>query len=194
MRPLLCTLILWLSTLSAHAGYFELGLSGNFRKTYLPSNSVEEAFDQSQSLTGSVAYYFYEMAAVELNYTKVNSKRFVPSSVANVTTTHFFCLIGTDFIFTFAERKASFVPYVKFGIGYFIEKEVAFAYDDGIGVPDTVVVGLEKTLVPSAGFGVRMRLTDRLAVKLGMELWSSDALSNDPKVDWAGKAGISWFL
>lgn len=179
---------------AALAGYFEIGLSGNYKKIYLPSDSQQNASDQSQSMTTSLAYYFYEMAAIEFNYTKGKSRRFVPSSVANVKTTHYFGLVGTDLIFTFAKRKAPFVPYVKIGAGYFIEKEVAYEYDDKVNPITVDVVRLEKTLVPSAGAGFRMRLTERMSFKLGLEVWSSDALQNDPQLDWAGKAGVSWFL
>jgi len=177
-----------------NAGYFELGLSGNFRKINLPTGGDENAFDQSQSITGSLAYYFAEMAAIELNYTRGSSRRFVPSQEADVTTTNFFGLVGTDLIFTFAERRAPFVPYAKFGVGYFIEKEIAYEFDDRVNTPLVSKANLEKTLVPSLGFGFRVRLTDRFSIKLGMEFWSSDALANTPEVDWAGKAGVSWFL
>lgn len=172
----------------------ELGLSGNYRKINLPTASGEGAFDQTQSYTGSVAYYFYEMAAIELNYTRGESVRFVPSDVANVRTTHFFSLIGTDLIFTFAKRKDRLVPFLKLGVGYFLEKEVSYEYDDGVGSPLVDVVRLENTLVPSFGGGMRLRLTDRLSMKLGLELWTSDALAKRPQLDWAGKAGISLFL
>lgn len=187
-------LLTFLCCSSSYAGYFELGLSGNYRKIYLPSDTKQEAFDETQALTMSLAYYFLEMTAIEFGLTKGNSERFIPGSTADVRTTYTYSLVGSDFIFTFAQRTEPFIPYVKVGVGYFIEKEVAYEYDTHSGAPQITTVPLRNTLVPSAGLGFRTRITNTLALKIGLEAWSSDALANRPKVDWAGKAGVSWFF
>jgi len=83
---------------------------------------------------------------------------------------------------------------VKLGIGFFLEKEVSYEYDNKVGPSIIDVVRLENTLVPSAGGGIRVRITKTLGLKFGLEVWTSDALANNPKFDWAGKAGISLFL
>lgn len=173
-----------------HAGYYELGFSGNYRKLYLPSNTNRESFDTTTSYTASIAYYFAEMAAAELNYTNGQSERFVPNTTADSRTTYNFSLIGLDLIFTFADRKAPFIPYLKAGLAYFAKKEVTYEFT---GQP-TETVPLDPTLVPSLGFGLKFRLTKTLAFKIGLESWTSDSLDKDPKWDIAGKAGVSWFL
>ncbi len=194
MRTLLFILVL-LPTLS-HAGYYELGFSGNYRKLYLPSDTNRESFDATVSYTGSFAYYFAEMAAAELSFTKGQSERFVPSAAADSRTIYDFNLIGLDIVLTFAERKADFIPYFKFGVAYFAKKEVTYEFIDNSGalVPGSGTESLPATFVPSLGFGLKVRLTKYMSFKIGLEAWTSDALNTEPRWDIAGRAGISWFL
>lgn len=194
MKSLLLCLFLFPSV--AMAGYYELGFAGNYRKLYLPSESTRESFDSTISYTASFAYYFAEMAAAELNYTKGQSERFVPGQTADSRTTYDFSLVGLDLIFTFAERKDPFIPYLKAGIAYFAEKDVTYDFTDSTtGAPlDSATVPLDRTFVPSLGFGLKIRLTQTLAFKIGMEAWTSDSIDRDPRWDIAGRAGISWFL
>lgn len=187
--------IVLLAPLSSHAGYYEIGFSGNYRKLNLPSQNNIESFDATVSYTGSIAYYFAEMAAMELNYTKGQSERFVPSTDTNARTLYDFTLIGLDLILTFAERKAPFVPYLKAGVGYFAEKEVTYEFTNNLtGATDSDRQSLGTAYVPSLGFGMKFRVTQTIAFKLGVEAWTSDSLDSNPNWDWAGRAGISWFF
>jgi hypothetical protein len=182
-------------SVGAHAGYFELGVSGNYRKLNLPTQSQEPSYDTTTSFTGSFAYYFAEMAAMELNYTKGQSERFVPGITADSRTTYDFSLVGLDLIFTFAKRKEPFIPYVKLGAAYFAEKDVTYEYTiHSDGSTRSESVELDPTFVPSAGFGLKIRLTRTMALKFGLEAWTSDSLDKDPRWDVAARAGISWFL
>ena len=183
-------LLILLTPLSSFAGYYELGFAGNYRKLYLPTDTARESFDATISLTGSFAYYFAEMAAMELSYTKGESERFVPSTNGDSRTIYDFDLIGLDLVLSLADRKASFIPYVKAGVAYFSKKEVTYEFT---GFPSETVP-LDPTFVPSAGFGMKIRLTERLSFKIGLEIWTSDSIDNDPRWDMAGRAGISWFL
>lgn len=190
---LLFTLVLISQNL--FAGYYELGFTGNYRKIYLPTDNTRESFDESLSYTASFAYYFAEMAAAELNYTKGKSERFVPSATADSRTTYDYGLVGLDLIFTFAERKAPFVPYIKGGVAYFAQKNVTYEFIDNLlNSTQSETVKLDPTFVPSLGFGLKIRVTATMAFKVGLESWTSDSLSSDPKWDWAARAGISWFL
>ena len=186
---------LTLVSFNAFAGYYEIGFTGNYRKLHLPTDGTQESFDESLSYTGSFAYYFAEMAAAELSYTKGKSERFVPSTTADSRTTYDYSLIGLDLILTFADRKAPFIPYIKGGLAYFAQKDVTYEYTSHTGPsPSPETVKLDPTFVPSIGFGLKILFTKTMAFKLGIEAWTSDSLSNDPNWDWAGKAGISWFF
>jgi hypothetical protein len=191
MRSLFILIFLALPAIT-QAGYFEVGFAGNYRKLYLPTDSEREAFDATVSYTGSFAYYFAEMAAAELSFTSGQSERFVPSMTSDSRTIYDFELIGFDLVFTFADRKAPFIPYLKAGIAYFSKKEVTTEFS---AFPaDNETRTLEPTFVPSLGFGMKLRMTDTLAFRIGVEAWSSEGLDNDPRWDVAGRAGISWFL
>ena len=179
----------------SYAGYYELSFSGNYRKIFLPTNEGRKSFDKTLSYTGSIAYYFAEMAALELSYTRGQSERFVPSTTADSRTTYDYGLIGLDLIFTFADRKAPFIPYLKGGLAYFAEKSVTYEFTNNTGTsPPSDTESLDPTLVPSLGFGLKFRVTKTMALKLGVEAWTSDALGSDVQLDWAGRAGVSWFF
>lgn len=191
----LAILIFLIFPVIGQAGYYELGFSGNYRKLNLPSQTARKSFDATVSYTGSFAYYFAEMAAMELNYTKGQSERFVPGTDADSRTIYDFSLVGLDLILTFAERKAAFVPYIKAGMAYFAKKEVTYEFTNNLtNVTTSNRADLGEAYVPSLGFGVKFRVTQTIAFKLGLEAWTSDSLDTDPEWDWAGRAGISWFF
>lgn len=196
MRSIYIFILFLLGPVSLQAGYYELGFSGNYRKLYLPSDTTRESFDSTVAYTASVAYYFAEMAALELNYTNGQSERFVPSPNTDSRTLYDFTLVGFDLIFSFAKRNEAFVPYVKAGVAYFANKDITYEFVDNINPLNsrTAQVNLGAAIVPSLGFGMRFRLTETLALKLGLEAWTSDSIESDPRWDIAGRAGISWFL
>jgi hypothetical protein len=196
MKTIYLFICLFFAPLDVGAAYYELGFSGNYRKLYLPSDTNREAFDATVAYTASIAYYFAEMAAVELNYTKGQSERYVPSPIADSRTLYDFSLIGLDLIFSFADRSAPFVPYVKAGVAYFANKDVTYEFIDNNNSLNNRrdQLNLGTAFVPSLGFGMRFRLTQTMAIKLGMEAWSSDSIERRPTWDVAGRAGISWFF
>lgn len=191
----LLALLLVLAPCFAHAGYYEIGLSGNYRKLNLPTNTGRESFDATTSFTGSFSYYFAEMAAAELSYTQGQSERFIPSTTADSRTLYDFALVGFDIVFTFAERKDPFIPYLKAGVAYFAKKEVTYEYIDNVTLGNNAnTESLPKTFVPSVGMGIKLKLSNTFAIKIGIEGWTSDSIDKDPRWDLAGRAGISWFL
>lgn len=155
-----------------------------------------EAFDATTAYTASIAYYFAEMAALELNYTNGQSERFVPGPIADSRTTYDFSLVGMDLIISFAERQSTFVPYVKAGVAYFVNKDVTYEFIDNNNSLNNRrdQVNLGAAFVPSLGFGLRFRLTQTLAFKFGLEAWTSDSIDRDHSWDMFGRAGISWFF
>ncbi len=175
--------------------YFEVGLSGNYRKVYLTEvGSTSRAYDENSAYTASFAYYFREMTALEFSYSQGKNTRYIPSSTITSTTTHRYNLFGTDLVFTFGKRTDQFIPYIKAGIAYFDKKSIDYAYINN-GVTEFNKVDIDSTIVPSAGFGMQIRLTPRLAFKAGLEFWTSGAINKDVEdFDWAARMGISWFL
>lgn len=178
--------------------YYELGLSGNYRKTYLTeTGSTARAYDESSAYIASFAYYFREMTAVEFSYSQGNNTRYIPSQTITSTTNHKYTLYGADLIFTFGSRGDQWIPYIKGGVAYFDRKSIDYRYVDtnsGILIA-AEPVELESTFVPSAGAGIQVRITNYLSFKFGIDVWTSGPVSKDlDELDFAGRVGISWFL
>lgn len=189
---------MWLPSIgwAQYNEYYEVGLSGNYRKTYLTElGTTERAYDENAAYTASFAYYFREMTAIEFSYSQGKNTRFIPSSTITSTTTHRYSLFGVDLVFTFGKRSDTFIPYIKAGVAYFDKKSIDYEYVNN-GVPEAPqTVEINSTVVPSAGFGMQFRLTQRLSFKAGLEFWTSGAINKDVKdFDWAARMGISWFL
>ncbi len=191
-------LLLWLPSVgwAQYNEYYEIGLSGNYRKTFLTElGTTQRAYDENAAYTASFAYYFREMTAIEFSYSQGKNTRFIPSSTITSTTTHRYSLIGVDLVFTFGKRSDTFIPYIKAGVAYFDKKSIDYEYVNN-GIPEQPqTVEINSTVVPSAGFGMQFRLTQRLSFKAGLEFWTSGAINKDVKdFDWAARMGISWFL
>lgn len=178
--------------------YFELGISGNYRKVYLSDdNSSDRAYDENSAYVASAAYYFREMTALEISYSQGKNKRFIPSPTITSTTTHRYDMLGADLIFTFGKRGDLFIPYVKAGVAYFDRKSIEYVYVDNLTgtVLPSSPVEMDSTVVPSAGLGVQIRMTQRLAFKAGIDIWTSGPINkNVDDFDWAARLGVSWFL
>ncbi|MCB0407496.1 MAG: hypothetical protein KDD34_04770 [Bdellovibrionales bacterium] len=178
---------LFFSTPIAHAGFIELGTSANYRRSTIDSNN----FQESISFTGSVAYYFWESSALELSYTEGYSQIVVtPIADSKTITETQFSLLGLDFVLSISGREDAFQPYLKMG-GAVITKSI-YRQIDGVTGKDKIA---EQTgTVPSAGIGFKILLTKTFSIKIGVDAWTSP-LNDDPvTIDYAGRAGLSWFL
>ena len=177
----------------AHAGFVEIGGSYGLKKTTID----EDAYEMSQSETGSVTYYFNESSALELSYTNGYTKQaFAESSPGGHVTTMFYSMAGLDFIYTFGTRESTFRPYIKVGTNYIIDKRIVDQYRDTSGYWNAAkTIDVTPTFVPSAGFGFRIGLTDNISVKIGVDAWTSAAVTASPvTVDYAGRVGISFMF
>lgn len=184
---------------SSYREYFEISVSGNYRKVYLSEDAASErAYDENSAYTASLAYYFREMTAVELSYSQGKNKRYIPSPTITSTTTHRYDMIGADLVFTFGKRADTFIPYIKAGLAYFDRKSIDYNYIDNANNGAVIAsqpVEMNSTVVPSAGAGIQIRITQRLSFKLGIDVWTSGPINkNVDELDWAGRVGVSWFL
>jgi hypothetical protein len=174
-------LILFFTSLNVNAGLVELGVSGNYRRTYV----TKDNYSQSESTTGSLGYYFWEMSALELSYTNGRSTSVTDAYTAVAD----FELIGLDLVFSLASREAAFRPYLKGGVAH--QKKKIYYVQKGFPV---VTVSSEGAS-PSAGLGFLIRLSSAFSLKVGVDAWSSpvDKDSKEPTTyDLSGRAGITW--
>lgn len=174
-------------SLDASAGFVEVGISGNYRKSSIDANNYQE----SLSYTGSLTYYFWEMSAIEMSYTNgISNASVKPGTDARTDTITGFELTGLDFILTLADRESVVQPYVKVG-GAYIKKKIVKRTE---GIADTRDGGSSEGLVPSAGVGFKIKFTKELSLKVGVDAWTSPPKQEPVIVDFAGRVGLSWMF
>lgn len=142
------------------------------------------------SYTGSLSYYFWEMSALELSYTEGTQVVVlsIPGDNKNVVTTQF-RIIGGDLVLTLADKDSLLQPYVKVGGAYMTKKitrEIQTVGSDHLDAPSG--------LVPSAGVGFKIKISQGLSIKVGVDAWTSPPEKKPVTVDYAGRAGISWLF
>lgn len=175
----------------AHAGFVELGASGTYRK----SNVGADIFSEAYSVTASISYLFDEMSAIETSYTEGFARTVMGAVSAGATKeiSNHVEMASLDFVYTFGDKEAVLRPYIKAGVGYLLMKEVTEMVVGNNAVTTSQATGF----VPSAGIGFRLGVTQNLSLKLGVDGWTSDpigAKNRSSKIDWAGRAGISWMF
>lgn len=172
------------------AGLSELSVSTSYRETLIGVSTKSI----SKSVTGTYAFYFAEMSAIELSYTSAKYESLTTNSLdpTKVTTqTALSQFYGLDFVFAFAGRQSSFQPYVKLGAIY-MDKE--YFLDPGdIASRQT---DFQRGWAPSAGVGFKYKITQTLAIKFSVDAWSSpiDDDRHQTTYDTAARFGISWYL
>jgi outer membrane protein W len=177
MKRILLFVILFCS-LPAKAGYFEIGGSGSYRKT----SQDKDNYSVFKSITGSVAYYFWELSALEVSYTRARQDE----NYTTYSSTVFQEIFETDFIFTLATRKSTFQPYIKVGAAYQVKKS-EYKQPNTSPTPLPTVRGWG----PSGGIGFKFMMNENLALKAGIDIWSSP-LNQDPVTyDYAFRGGLS---
>src|SRR5690242_4166342 len=104
-RKFFLFLILFFLSTSCFAGIYEISASYNYKKTNYDVGTYEE----SESGTAGLAYYFWGLSGLELSFTR-------GASVLAQSTYQIYQDItayGLNFIFTIANRESSFKPYIK---------------------------------------------------------------------------------
>jgi outer membrane protein W len=183
-------MLIWIGLTSspANAGFVELGASANYRYSGFSATN----YIQSLTYTGSVAYYFWEMCALELNYTTGYSKQ-VSGGTATIdpkqTIEDNIQMTSLDLVLSFAGRQDPFRPYVKAGAGYLIKERFRQVNDD-----NNERIAKQEGVVPSGGVGLAINLTQTLSIKMGLDAWTSPLRVQPVIVDYAGRAGISWMF
>ncbi len=176
----------------AQAGFVEVGASGTYRK----QNVGADIFSENYSLTGSISYLFDEMSAIELSYTEGYGRTVVGAAASGATKelVSSATMASLDFVYTFGDKGAMLRPYLKAGAGYLIKKELTEVIAGGF--PNRTYQE-DTGFVPSAGIGFRLALTQTLSLKIGVDGWSSQPIgaeNRNSKIDYAGRAGISWLF
>jgi len=176
----------------AKANFIEVGVSGSYKR----SNIGENAFDESQSLTGSFSYYFDESSAIEFSYTDGKNRRMIGENQTDGQLTNMiYKMMGLDFVLTIGPREATLRPYVKVGSVYIVEKRITSQTWLNNVVFNGTPIEDPPALVPSAGIGFKLTLTKEWSLKVGAEAWTSRPLSQTPvTIDYSGRVGLTWLF
>jgi opacity protein-like surface antigen len=148
------------ASLPAHAGIFEIGAQANYRKTNYDATHSEE----SETGTASLAYYFWEMSALEFSYTRGAADQLDPPLTAFQSMTSY----GVDVLFTLADKESALKPYFKIGAAY-VDKNLQY-----VTTPSLPAYGVETTgIALTAGAGLKLMITQQFAIKCGIDVSSS---------------------
>ena len=185
MKKFVLLLLLFVSSIAllpqAHAGYFEISGSGSYRKTTYDKDN----YSIYRSGTASVAYYFWELSALELSYTKARQDEVKTQYSARSFVTFY----GADLIFTMANKQSLFQPYIKVGAAY-QNKNGTYKQLNQLVTPLPEVDGW----APSGGIGFKIILGPHVAIKTGIDVWSSPLNSDDTTYDYAARVGLSFIF
>tara|TARA_B100001248_G_scaffold262728_1_gene261731 strand:+ start:6135 stop:6680 length:546 start_codon:yes stop_codon:yes gene_type:complete len=181
-----------LYSLPAAAGFIELSATGSVRE-----NAVDEDNSTTtRSVTGSLAYYFYENSAIQISYTE----GFMESEgLANVSGTNIaydqvvnFQMTGLDFILSGGGKNAILKPYLKAG-GAYQTKRVEFQLEGS----EKYVEETDGTFI-TYGLGFKLQLTKNWAIKAGYDGWTgpvdSENENEEEQTDTVIRAGISFIF
>lgn len=183
-------LMITLLSFNAQAFFTEVGLNYGRKKT---SFDADNYFD-SESLTGSISFYFKESLALEMSYTSATAVReetirsgtTVVSRQTVVQTTQVY---GADLIWPLASRQAFFQPYLKGGVA-----QIQRVQEVKVNDLNTYKLEPEVALVPSYGIGFKLAMTQTFAFKVSYDGWKTPlgggAFSNDDAL----RVGVTWLF
>ena len=168
-------------------------LSYQFART--DSKFDDDNFSRSLSHTGSFAWYFMQMSALELSYTRGEGQ--ISSVDSGGNTIRFrtdLKMYGADIVFTLAGKDWAFQPYVKGGAAW-VDKKI-FRKETSVSPEEQLVTETDKDdAVPSMGVGFRFKITQALRLKASYDRWRSGKDANgEEQWDNAVRAGISVFF
>lgn len=190
MRAMIFILLL---SVKSFAILTEFSVSYAQKKTFFNADN----YNNTESTTGSVSFYFMEKLALELSYTNASVLReetiFDGTALKQQTSLQKIAVYQSDLILMLADRKATFQPYVKGGLAQ-IKKTLSNKTSEVL-VYDTDPIN---SLSPSYGAGIKISITEAFGLKFSYDAWrtdSKDSLGRKSAVeDSSVRAGITWLL
>ncbi len=172
----------------------ELSVSYAQKKTYFNSQN----FNNTESSTGSVSFYFLERLALELSYTDASVLReetiFNGTGYQQLISLQKISVAGSDLILMLADRKATFQPSIKGGVAQI--KKTFSTKNAGVLLFDSPPIN---SISPSYGAGLKIQLTEAFGLKFSYDAWRTESKDNSGQnsstvEDSSIRAGITWVL
>ena len=162
---------------AAEAGIFELSAQGSYKNTNFDATHSAA----SESGTAGLAYYFWDLSALEISYTRGDANQVQPEYVAYQT----FTAYGIDLLVTVANRESALKPYLKAG-GAYVFKSLRYS------IPGFTQITVDtQGLAPTAGMGFKLMLGQQFAIKGGVEVSTSPINIEPITYDFGATGGIS---
>lgn len=170
------------------AGIMEVSGSYSVRTSSIDRDN----FTKNESWTGSFAWYFLELSALELSYTKGLAKQSLKAAGDPNSTVYFadFEMYGADLVVTLAKKDSLLQPFIRGGVAQLKKKFYKELPNHQIATYGTPV----DQVVPSYGFGLKIRLTEGFSLKGSYDRWRSGSVDDKEIWDDAIKGGISWMF
>jgi len=177
---------------AAFAGVIEMSYS--FSRT--DSRFDADNFSRSLSHTGSIAWYFMQMSAIEFSYTRgegqVSGRPSSETEAIRYRTE--MQLWGADLVVTLAKKEWAFQPYIKGG-GALIDKKTYRLANSVSPGPETLLFQTDPNdPVPSMGAGFRLRLNEQFNIRASYDRWRSGNAQDTQIWDSAVRAGFSFMF
>lgn len=165
----------------------ELSASYSVRNSNIDDNN----YTKNESWTGSFAWYFLELSAIELSYTKGLAEQSLKSSTDPNPIKYYaeFEMYGADLVITLATKESFLQPFIRGGMANIRKK----FYKEDQGTITSYGEPIDE-VVPSYGAGLKLLITKTFSIKGSYDRWRSG--SNNDKEIWddAIKGGISWYF
>jgi hypothetical protein len=183
-KPLFIFIAFIVFSLNSHALFTEIGLSYTYKKTTFDANNNIE----SQMATGSLSFYLWEKVALETSYSEGLAVRKEKDAINPVrTSTQSMKIYGADLILGFADRTATFQPFIKGGIAYVMKKLTI--QDEG---QPAFSIDPKSALSPSYGLGLKFKLSEAFSLSVGADVWQTPLEDGTTTSDLASRAGLSF--
>lgn len=187
MRHICAVFLFIFSVSSAQAGLFEVSAQTSIKETNIDDDNNSEA----RSVSGSIAYYFWQSGALEFTYMK--GYNFTKGRIDASTTYEQvlnYTYKGVDLIYNLGSKESTFNPYVKAGLAE-IEKELQFKQNGAASDPQTSS-GTNMTY----GAGMKIKISKTLSFRLSYDVWKGPINDNDvdATTDTSMKVGLTWYL
>lgn len=170
----------------AHAGVIELSYTYSQRSSFINDDN----YNKTKSHTGSIAWYFFDLSAIEFSYTKgqgqVSGKSSTDTRAIRLDT--FLEMYDISLVFTLAQKDWAFQPYIKGGAAW-IDKEI---YRDDNNGYNLISKTDKDEVVPSFGVGFRYYFTKAISLRAGFDRWRTGKDGDKEVWDDALRAGISF--
>ena len=167
---------------TALAGIYEISATYNYKKT----NYDTVTYEESESGTASLAYYFWGLSGLEISFTRGASVLAQPQYFVYQDLTGY----GLSLLFTIANTGSSLKPYVKGGVAYII-KSIRYIWNGSNPLPAKGVEGI----APSVGLGFKIAIGPQFEIKAGIDA-STSPLNSSSSItyDFGLNAGLGFLF